>query len=120
MGRNFYFRVKCLRLIINIVLFVLLQYFARHTFPFVVSQVVMVIGFALTRTMTTSMATKAVSVHDTGLLLGLNATCEAFMRTIAPAIGTFMYLNYGWPSFGTLGTTIEFGALVILLVKRLN
>ena len=71
-------------------------------------------------TITTSMATKAVSAHDTGLLLGLCTTGEAFMRTLAPGIGTFMYLNYGWPSFGTLGTTIEFGAVAILLVKRLN
>ena len=80
----------------------------------------MVIGFSLMRTITTSMATKAVNPHDTGLLLGLNATSEAFMRTIAPGIGTFMFLNYGWPSFGTLGTTIDFGVVVILLVKGLK
>lgn len=72
------------------------------------------------RTITTSMATKAVNAYDTGLLLGLNATSEAFMRTVTPAIGTFMFLNYGWQSFGTLGTTIDFGVVVILLVKGLN
>lgn len=80
----------------------------------------MVIGFSLMRTITTSMATKAVNPHDTGLLLGLNATSEAFMRTIAPGIGTFMFLNYGWLSFGTLGTTIDFGVVVILMVKGLK
>ncbi|XP_020630963.1 solute carrier family 22 member 18-like isoform X2 [Orbicella faveolata] len=94
--------------------------FATHTFLYVVSQVTMVIGFSLMRTITTSMATKAVNAHDTGLLLGLNATSEAFMRTVTPAIGTFMFLNYGWQSFGTLGTTIDFGVVVILLVKGLN
>jgi len=72
------------------------------------------------RTITTSMATKAVNTHDSGLLLGLNATIDAFIMTIAPGIGTFMFLTYGWPSFGTLGTTITFGVVVILLVKRLN
>jgi len=66
------------------------------------------------------MATKAVNTHDTGLLLGLNATMEAFIMTITPGIGTFMFLNYGWPSFGSLGTTIDFGVVVILLVKGLN
>ena len=98
----------------------LLQYFATQIFSFVVSQVFMVIGFSLMRTIITSMATKAVGAHDTGLLLGLNATSEAFMRTIAPGIGTFLFLNYGWPSFGTLGATIHFGVVVILVVKGLN
>ena len=71
------------------------------------------------RTITTSMATKAVNALDTGLLLGLNATSEAFMRTITPAIGTYMFLHYGWPSFGILGSTIDLGVVVILLVKGL-
>ncbi|KAL9963026.1 hypothetical protein ACROYT_G032187 [Oculina patagonica] len=97
-----------------------LMYFARSTFLFAVSQVISIIGFSIMGTITTSMATKAVSAHDTGLVLGLCTTSEALMRTIAPGIGTFMFLNYGWQSFGTLGTAIEFGAVVILLVKRLN
>ena len=100
--------------------FLLLQYFATRTFPFVGSRVVMVIGFSLARTVITSMATKAVSIHDTGLLLGMSATCDAFIRTIAPGIGTFLFLNYGWPSFGTFGATIDFGAVIILLIKRLS
>ena len=78
----------------------------------------MVIGFSIARTMTTSMATKAVSVHDTGLVLGLCATCEALMRTIAPGIGTFMFLHYGWPSFGALGSAVEFGMVIILLARK--
>ncbi|KAJ7361748.1 hypothetical protein OS493_014388 [Desmophyllum pertusum] len=98
----------------------ILMYFSRHTIWFVTSQVVMVMGFALMRTITIAMTTKAVSVHDTGLVLGLMASGEALMRTIAPGIGTFMFLNYGYPSFGLLGSTIEFGAVIILLVKRIN
>ncbi|XP_022806325.1 solute carrier family 22 member 18-like [Stylophora pistillata] len=96
----------------------LLQYFAKHTFLYVVSQLILIIGFSITRTMTTSMATKSVSRNDTGLLLGLCATSEALMRTVAPAIGTFMLLHYGWPSLGALGSAIEFGIASILLAKK--
>ena len=68
--------------------------------------------------MTTSMATKAVSRHDTGLLLGFCATSEALMRTLAPGIGTFMLLHYGLASLGALGSAIEFGMAIILLAKK--
>lgn len=95
-----------------------LMYFATHTFSYIVSQVILVIGFSIARTMTTSMATKAVSRHDTGLLLGLCATSEALMRTLAPGIGTFMLLHYGWASLGALGSAIEFGMAIILLAKK--
>lgn len=95
-----------------------LMYFAKHTFLYVVSQLILIIGFSITRTMTTSMATKSVSRNDTGLLLGLCATSEALMRTVAPATGTFMLLHYGWPSLGALGSAIEFGIASILLAKK--
>ena len=105
-------------ILLNFSPFFHLQYFFQTTLGFLVSQVPLTVGFSLVQTILTSMMTKAVTVEDTGLALGLTATCDSLLRTISPPLATFMYLRYGWPSLATLGSAVNFGMVVILLVKR--
>lgn len=80
----------------------------------------MVIGFFLMRIIIIFMVIKVVNFYDIGLLLGLNVISEVFMRIIVFGIGIFMFLNYGWSLFGILGSIIDFGVVVILMVKGLK
>jgi len=97
-----------------------LMYLFQTTFGYFVSQILLTAGFSLLQTILTSMMTKAVSTQDTGLALGIAATCDSLLRTITPPLGTFMYLRYGWPSLATLGSAVNFGMVVILLFKGQN
>ena len=100
-----------------IAIFFPLQYCFQTTFGYFVSNALLTVGFSLVTTILTSMMTKAVSDQDTGLVLGLGATCDSLLRTVTPSVGTFMYLQYGWPSLATLGSAVNFGMAVVLLVK---
>ena len=76
----------------------------------------MVVGGCLLNIVTTSVMTKAVSMRDTGTVLGLNMAANSLIRTVSPTLGGIMFKAYGWPVFGASGFVVNVTMALFLFV----
>ena len=83
-------------------------------YQFCIVIIPMVVGGTTLNVITTSAMTKSVTVSKTGAVLGLSMATNSLIRTVSPTMGSIMYKNYGWPSFGLLGLVVN--AIVALFL----
>lgn len=93
----------------------LAQAFMQNIFHFCLIIFPMVFSLGLFNTTMDSMLTNTVPSSDTGTIIGLCASVNALLRTIAPTIGGFLYEMYNVPSFGLLQFAVNSIVVVYLL-----
>ena len=76
----------------------------------------MVVGGCLLNVVTTSVMTKAVSIQDTGTVLGLSMAANSLIRSVSPTLGGIMFKAYGWPIFGAFGFVVNIAMAIFLFV----
>ncbi|XP_056463851.1 solute carrier family 22 member 18 [Gadus chalcogrammus] len=88
----------------------------QNVFHFCLIVFPMVFSLCLFNVITDSMLTNSVPASDTGTLMGLCASSQSLLRTIAPTIGGFLYENYGVPYFGMIQCAVN-SVLFVYLFK---
>uniref|UniRef100_A0A8C5CX95 Solute carrier family 22 member 18 n=1 Tax=Gadus morhua TaxID=8049 RepID=A0A8C5CX95_GADMO len=88
----------------------------QNVFHFCLIVFPMVFSLCLFNVITDSMLTNSVPSSDTGTLMGLCASSQSLLRTIAPTIGGFLYENYGVPYFGMIQCAVN-SVLFVYLFK---
>lgn len=91
-----------------------LLYMVTDIYQFCVVIIPMVVGGTTLNVITTSAMTKSVTVDKTGAVLGLSMATNSLIRTVSPTLGSIMYKNYGWPSFGLLGLVVNAAVALFL------
>ena len=93
-----------------------LQYLVTDIYQFCIVIIPMVVGGTTLNVITTSAMTKSVAINKTGAVLGLSMATNSLIRTVSPTLGSIMYKNYGWPSFGALGLVVNAAVALFLFL----
>ncbi|KAK0135395.1 Solute carrier family 22 member 18 [Merluccius polli] len=87
----------------------------QNVFHFCLIIIPMVFSLCLFNVISDSMLTNTVPSSDTGTMMGLCASVQSLLRTIAPTIGGLLYGKYGMPSFGLIQCAVNSILVVYLL-----
>ncbi|XP_069021693.1 solute carrier family 22 member 18 [Embiotoca jacksoni] len=98
----------------------LAQAHMQNVFQFCLIVIPMTFSLNLFNVLTDSMLTKSVPSSDTGTMLGLCASVQSLLRTLAPTAGGFLYVNYGLSSIGFIHFAVNIAMFVYMLQRRLN
>ncbi|XP_074522691.1 solute carrier family 22 member 18 [Halichoeres trimaculatus] len=93
----------------------------QNVFQFCIIVVPMMFSLSVFGVITDSMLTKSVPSSDTGTMMGLCASVQSLLRTIAPTVGGFLYVNYGISSIGSIEfivNTCVFGYMLRRHLRR--
>lgn len=93
-----------------------LLYLVTDIYQFCIVIIPMVVGGTTLNVITTSAMTKSVTITKTGAVLGLSMATNSLIRTVSPTLGSIMYKNYGWPSFGVLGLVVNAAVAMFLFL----
>lgn len=93
-----------------------LLYLVTDIYQFCIVIIPMVVGGTTLNVITTSAMTKSVAIDKTGAVLGLSMATNSLIRTVSPTLGSIMYKNYGWPSFGALGLVVNAAVALFLFL----
>ena len=86
-------------------------------YQFCVVLIPLVAGGAILNLVSTAVMTKAVSVKDTGAMLGVAMSTNSVIRSVSPFLGGLMFQHYSWPSIGALGFVVNALVAVFLFVR---
>ncbi|KAK3722070.1 hypothetical protein QZH41_019830 [Actinostola sp. cb2023] len=102
--------------IISIAFAYALMFMVTDIYQFCAVLVPLVTGGTILTVVTTSALTKAVTIKDTGAVLGLSMACNSLVRSLSPTLGGYLFKIYGWPVFGVFGFVINSVIVLYLLV----
>lgn len=99
----------------------LAQAYMQNVFQFCIIVLPMMFSLSVFGVITDSMLTKSVPSSETGTMMGLCASVQSLLRTIAPTVGGFLYVNFGISSIGSIEfivNTCVFGYMLRSHLRR--